>query len=273
MRNKQTYSRFIQNVLSWSEFPKGRMIQFLHHCVEHGITAFDNADFTGRNYIGKLFGVALSESGLSRDEIQLISKYGAPENEGDKLIETVDNLLLDLETDYLDLLLLDYPHLTPIISDAVERLMSQGKVIEVGGLNLEDPHVRDFDMPLLVEIPIAPETEVQITVEVPEALGRTVVTIGNFDGVHLGHQHVVARERLADLHDDLGHAARGRRLDVGVDLVGRDRGDDLVGLHPVAGLLAPLDDGALRDGDAHLRHRDVHEGRRISTRGADGRPP
>ena len=150
MRNKQTYSRFIQNVLSWNEFPKGRMIQFLHHCVEHGITAFDNADFTGRNYIGKLFGVALSESGLSRDEIQLISKYGAAENEGDKLIETVDNLLLDLETDYLDLLLLDYPHLTPSSSDAVERLMSQGKVMEVGGLNLEEPHVRDFAMPLTV---------------------------------------------------------------------------------------------------------------------------
>ena len=40
--------------------------------------------------------------------------------------------------------------------------------------------------------------------EVPRDLGRTVVTIGNFDGVHLGHQHVVrragevARERGAD---------------------------------------------------------------------------
>src|SRR3954454_5750031 len=36
--------------------------------------------------------------------------------------------------------------------------------------------------------------------EVPADLGRTVVVIGNFDGVHLGHQHVIrqARER-ADL--------------------------------------------------------------------------
>ena len=31
--------------------------------------------------------------------------------------------------------------------------------------------------------------------EVPDDLGRTVVTVGNFDGVHLGHQHVVRRAR------------------------------------------------------------------------------
>ncbi|MEQ6901102.1 bifunctional riboflavin kinase/FAD synthetase [Nocardioides sp. YIM 152588] len=31
--------------------------------------------------------------------------------------------------------------------------------------------------------------------EVPTDLGRTAVTIGNFDGMHLGHQHVVRRAR------------------------------------------------------------------------------
>ena len=31
--------------------------------------------------------------------------------------------------------------------------------------------------------------------EVPAGLGRTVVTVGNFDGVHLGHQHVISRAR------------------------------------------------------------------------------
>jgi riboflavin kinase/FMN adenylyltransferase len=31
--------------------------------------------------------------------------------------------------------------------------------------------------------------------EVPQDLGRTVATVGNFDGVHRGHQHVVARAR------------------------------------------------------------------------------
>jgi riboflavin kinase/FMN adenylyltransferase len=31
--------------------------------------------------------------------------------------------------------------------------------------------------------------------DVPRDLGRTVATVGNFDGVHLGHQHVVRRAR------------------------------------------------------------------------------
>ena len=33
--------------------------------------------------------------------------------------------------------------------------------------------------------------------EVPTDLGRSVVTIGNFDGVHLGHRHVIAQAREA----------------------------------------------------------------------------
>ena len=66
-------------------------------------------------------------------------------------------------------------------------------------------------------------------------------------------------------------APGGRRRDLGVDLVGRDLADRLVGLDPVADLLAPLDDRALGDRDAHLRHGDVDE--RLSSRGAHGTPP
>ena len=38
--------------------------------------------------------------------------------------------------------------------------------------------------------------------EVPADLGRTVVVVGNFDGVHLGHRHVIGRARA--LADDRG---------------------------------------------------------------------
>ena len=46
--------------------------------------------------------------------------------------------------------------------------------------------------------------------EVPDDLGRTVTVVGNFDGVHLGHQHVVRRAR--ELADHL--AGAGERLPV-----------------------------------------------------------
>jgi riboflavin kinase/FMN adenylyltransferase len=38
--------------------------------------------------------------------------------------------------------------------------------------------------------------------EIPDDLGRTVVTVGNFDGVHLGHQHVI--RRAGEVADELG---------------------------------------------------------------------
>ena len=50
-----------------------------------------------------------------------------------------------------------------------------------------------------------------------------------------------------------------RRRDLDVHLVGGDFADRLVGLDPVAGPLQPLDDRALGDRDAHLRHRHLDQ--------------
>ena len=64
-------------------------------------------------------------------------------------------------------------------------------------------------------------------------------------------------DRLALLDEDLADDARCRARHLGVDLVGRDLEQRLVGLDRVADVLQPLRDGALGDGDAHLRHHDV----------------
>ncbi|MCW2817524.1 MAG: riboflavin kinase [Marmoricola sp.] len=48
--------------------------------------------------------------------------------------------------------------------------------------------------------------------EVPDDLGRTVTVVGNFDGVHLGHQHVVRRAR--ELADQLATETSGEPLPV-----------------------------------------------------------
>ena len=59
----------------------------------------------------------------------------------------------------------------------------------------------------------------------------------------------------------LRQRAGGRRGHLGVDLVGGDLDQRLVGLHRVAHLLQPLEHGALGDRLAHLGHRDL-DGRR-----------
>ena len=73
-------------------------------------------------------------------------------------------------------------------------------------------------------------------------------------------------EDRADAHGvafgdvDLDHGARGGRRDVGVDLVGGDLDEGLVGLDRVPLLFVPLQDGALGHRLAHLRQGDLHCG-------------
>ena len=67
---------------------------------------------------------------------------------------------------------------------------------------------------------------------------------------------------LAFLDEDLRQRPGRRARHLGVDLVGRDLEQRLVGLDVLALLLEPARDRALRDGHAHLRHHDVDCGLR-----------
>ncbi len=145
MRKKNTYSRIIQNVFSWDNeqesFQKGKMIHLLHCCVEHDITSFDASSENGET-VKKTFGTALSESGLSRDEIQLIGKL---KNSSEKSIfSQVEELLLNMRTDYLDLILLQNPQQPETVKNDLEKLSSQGKISEVGGFNLQPQEMTAF---------------------------------------------------------------------------------------------------------------------------------
>lgn len=146
MRNKNTYSRLIQSISGWGadhkNLEKGEMISLLHRCIEENITSFDCGDFSG-NISDRTFGTALSESGLSRDNIELIAKY---KNSATKksLTATVENLLITLRTDQLDLLLLEFPeHLEELIEE-LGKLSSQGKILEIGGVNLQESEINSF---------------------------------------------------------------------------------------------------------------------------------
>lgn len=144
MRERNSYSRIVQNVAGWTGLEKGKMIQLLHHCVENNISSFDNADFFARNYSDQKFGTALSESGLSRDEIQLISKYNSEDKLG--LVDRIEQLLIDLDTDYLDLLLLDPSKNHKETHEAIAQLFSQGKITELGALNMNNSKMEETDI-------------------------------------------------------------------------------------------------------------------------------
>ena len=117
------------------------MIRLLHHCIENDITSFDSTDKDG-NPVARTFGTALSESGLSRDKIQLIGKL--KNSAGANLVDGVDELLLNLRTDYLDLLLLENPNQPNEVKNDLEKLSSRGKIVEIGGFNLQESGIETF---------------------------------------------------------------------------------------------------------------------------------
>ena len=138
---------------SWGkQLSKSEMSDLMHHCISNGITTFDHADIYGAYTTEADFGEAFKDSGIKREDIQLISKCGIQylcENRSNKvkhydyskdyIIWSVDESLKNLNTEYLDLLLLHRPSPLMIaeeIADAVNTLKKDGKIKEIGVSNL-----------------------------------------------------------------------------------------------------------------------------------------
>lgn len=138
--------------MNWGVWDKNlntsEMANLINVCSENKITTFDHADIYGGYTTEASFGKALTESKISRDKIQLISKCGIKhisENRNTKvkhydyskdyIIWSVENSLKNLHSDYLDVLLLHRP--SPLmnadeIAEAVEKLKSDGKILDFG---------------------------------------------------------------------------------------------------------------------------------------------
>lgn len=149
---KVKYSSIIQGCMGWgvwgSDLSEKEMIHRINHCVENGITSFDHADIYGDYTTEASFGKAFSASGVSREDIQVISKCGiqyvgeSRDNEikhyqydAEYIVWSAEKSISDLRSDYLDLLLLHRP--SPLmqpgeIAKAVDKLMSEGKIRSFG---------------------------------------------------------------------------------------------------------------------------------------------
>lgn len=149
------YSKIIAGTMTWGSWGKklnkNGMQNLIHHCIENNISTFDHADIYGGYTTEADFGNAFAESGVKRDEIQLISKCGI-QLKGDRrpnrvkhykydapyIIWSAEESLRNLKTAYLDLFLLHRPSalMQPDeVAKAVDQLKSQGKIKEFGVSN------------------------------------------------------------------------------------------------------------------------------------------
>ena len=124
----------------------------LHACLDLGITTFDHADIYGNYQIESLFGKAIKESKIKREDIVLSTKCGIniidssrPEyrtrfydSSPDHINKSVERSLQNLGTDYIDILLLHHPD--PLMdadetASALTTLVKKGTIKHVGVAN------------------------------------------------------------------------------------------------------------------------------------------
>lgn len=148
-------SPIIAGAMNWGvwsrSFTTAEMAEMIHSCIEYGITTFDHADIYGGYTTEADFGKAFTQSGVKREDIQIISKCGIQHTIGNRdnkvkhydyskeyIIKSTEASLKYLETDYLDILLLHRP--SPLmnpneIAEAIEKLKTEGKIREFGVSN------------------------------------------------------------------------------------------------------------------------------------------
>jgi predicted oxidoreductase len=130
------------------EAGKGDMEKIVNLCLELGVNTFDHADRYGNYTCEKRFGEVLAKQSFKRSDIVLFSKCGVNmpplyrvnhvNTSAEHITLSVENSLRNLQTDYLDVFLLD--QLDPL-SDlestalALEKLKSSGKVKNIGVSN------------------------------------------------------------------------------------------------------------------------------------------
>jgi predicted oxidoreductase len=121
---------------------KAKAEQFIQTALEEGANFFDHADIYGGGTCEEIFADAIHMNKNIREKIILQSKCGIRKEMFDfskeHILESVDNILKRLKTDYLDILLLHRPDTLvepDEVADAFNILENSGKVRHFGVSN------------------------------------------------------------------------------------------------------------------------------------------
>jgi predicted oxidoreductase len=152
----QEFSRMITGVWRWSNLAYQQILTLIEKSVDAGITTFDHADIYGDYSCEEQFGKTLNENSSLRRKIQLVTKCGIKllsekrpqhrvkhyDTSKEHIVNSVEQSLKNLSTDYLDLLLLHRPD--PLmhpeeVAEAFGLLKQNGKVLHFGVSNFTPP--------------------------------------------------------------------------------------------------------------------------------------
>ncbi|SDQ11196.1 aldo/keto reductase [Flagellimonas zhangzhouensis] len=208
MIQNEKFSRIISGAMTWGSWgkklSKKEMVELMHHCIEQGLVTFDHADIYGSYSTESDFGSAYAESGIERENIQLISKCGIQLTRGrdnkinhyqyDKeyIVWSAEQSLKKLHTEYLDLLLVHRP--SPLmdpaeIAAAADELLSSGKIKAFGVSNFTPSQVAMLEK----EIPVSGnQVEFSLTHDAP-------MYDGTFDDCIANKRLAMAWSPLGDL--------------------------------------------------------------------------
>lgn len=135
----------------WKLSPQ-ETLSLVQQCLEWGITTIDHADIYGNYTCESLFGTALRGNSSLRSHLQLITKCGIKlvssnrpnhsikhyDTSYNHILASVDNSLKNLQTDYLDVLLIHRPDPFMDVDEtaaAFTHLKQAGKVLHFGVSN------------------------------------------------------------------------------------------------------------------------------------------
>ena len=148
-------SRIIAGTMKWGAWGKKLSVleqsTLIEHFIALGINRFDLADIYGNHTTEAEFGNALSQVGIERDAIQLISKCGIQLVDASRGVQRkhydysekyirqqVEQSLNHLQTDFLDVVLLHRPSplMDPIeIGAIIQQLLAENKIKKMGVSN------------------------------------------------------------------------------------------------------------------------------------------
>lgn len=170
MQNTQKYSKIIAGTMTWGSWgkklPTNEIAELINYCLETGIHTFDHADIYGDYGTEADFGNALKQSGVKRNDLQLITKCGIQmghcrdnqvahyQYDADYIIWSAEQSLKNLQTDYIDLFLLHRPSplMDPLeVLKGIQKLLDDGKIKQFGVSNFTPAQIQMLDTAIHVE--------------------------------------------------------------------------------------------------------------------------